>query len=142
MARGATIGITIYIFFNIQNNLTVKNYQHRLITHWYLYNTFSGITYIGHQHIQQNILHSMKSYQQDSTTETEIFSTCSQQKTLCKTRQSSNRQWYIQLNNSTLVLSPYPTNIHTTSCIPGNYNPHLSSCAREHKTSRHHTFQE
>jgi len=55
MARGATIGIAHYIFFNTQNNLTVKTYYHGLITRWYLYNTFSGITSIGRQHIQQHI---------------------------------------------------------------------------------------
>jgi len=55
MARGATIGIVYYIFFNTQNNLTVKNFYHGLITHWYLYNTFSGITSIGRQHTQEHI---------------------------------------------------------------------------------------
>jgi len=54
MARGATIGIAHYIFFNTQNNLTVKTYYHGLITCWYLYNTFLGITSIRRQHITFN----------------------------------------------------------------------------------------
>ena len=55
MARGATIGIVYYIFFNTQNNLPVKTYYYGLITCCYVYNTFSGITSIGRQHIQQHI---------------------------------------------------------------------------------------
>jgi len=49
------MGIAHYIFFNTQNNLTVKPYYHGLFSCWYLYNTFSGITSIGRQHIQQHI---------------------------------------------------------------------------------------
>jgi len=54
MARGDAIGIAHYIIFNTRNNLTVKTYYYELITHCYLYNTFSGITSIGHQHITFN----------------------------------------------------------------------------------------